>query len=225
MASISFSEDRLKLLEEFVKCTDATSIPANLAVILDHIALSGVTCYPWEGIRALLMFAMQRNVRLFHSQAQDMDVKVVDERLDRIGAALSSTHEAPFTLQRLCEIILNPSKYYSKTGKLFNAIEKLVRVQISCRPLEPAEYNHTVNVGLDLAREAQRYREEDEERRAKIEASKEEENQMMREDGGDSEADVNDALLAAADGSGEPMEAVDEGEAPMDVEEHAMDVE
>eukprot|EP00562_Extubocellulus_spinifer_P026708 CAMPEP_0178635232 /NCGR_PEP_ID=MMETSP0698-20121128/13054_1 /TAXON_ID=265572 /ORGANISM="Extubocellulus spinifer, Strain CCMP396" /LENGTH=1107 /DNA_ID=CAMNT_0020274953 /DNA_START=373 /DNA_END=3696 /DNA_ORIENTATION=+ len=36
--------------------------------------------------------------------------------------------EPPFTIQRICEILLSPTKYYSQTHKLCNALEKLLLI-------------------------------------------------------------------------------------------------
>jgi len=38
------------------------------------------------------------------------------------------THEPPFTLQRLCELLLDPGKHYSAAPKLAHALDKLLCV-------------------------------------------------------------------------------------------------
>lgn len=52
-----------------------------------------------------------------------------DAVLARLLALLDEFSEAPFTAQRLCELLLHPRKIYStSTRKLMNALEKLLTV-------------------------------------------------------------------------------------------------
>ena len=45
-----------------------------------------------------------------------------------LADALASFDEAPFTVQRLCELLLAPTAYYAKPDKLTRAVEKLLNV-------------------------------------------------------------------------------------------------
>lgn len=51
-----------------------------------------------------------------------------DEMIDRIMQAARSLDGIPFTIQRLCELIMNPRKHYRRSDKLFRAIEKNILV-------------------------------------------------------------------------------------------------
>jgi hypothetical protein len=50
-----------------------------------------------------------------------------DAALSRADA-LASFDEAPFTVQRLCELLLAPTAYYARPDKLTRAVEKLLNV-------------------------------------------------------------------------------------------------
>lgn len=218
-----YSEERLKLLEQFTESTE-TTVPPPLVEIIHHISQFGVTCYPWPGVRHILYCLLRESVFGFHKSSGDSHDEEVQQRCARINTSLLVMPEPPFTLQRTCEIVLSPEKYYSQTPKLLNALEKLVRVQVPTPTLEPAEYNQTVLAGLENAQEAQEFRREDEERRQRIEAQRQEEAggvTMMttapedEEAMGEGEERMNDALLAAADEAGSEMEVAEES---MDVE-------
>jgi serine/threonine-protein phosphatase 4 regulatory subunit 2 len=51
-----------------------------------------------------------------------------EEELEIILVYLQSFKAAPFTLQRVCELLLGPEKYYRSTKKLLFAVEKLVNI-------------------------------------------------------------------------------------------------
>jgi len=52
----------------------------------------------------------------------------VEKRSQRFLVALESFDEAPFTVQRLCELILSPEKVYSTYFKYISALEKMVNI-------------------------------------------------------------------------------------------------
>lgn len=247
MDEYAFSDEKLKLLHDFAARAgpstgdlgDAAAPPDSLLPLLAHIARFGVTCYPWEGIRVLLGQTFAASVVAFFEAHGGASTEEVQQRYARIRTSLDSMPMPPFTLQRLCEIVLEPRKHYSQTTKLLNAIEKLVRVQLPMSTLSAAEYNQCVLEGLETEQEAEEFRREDEERRQKIEAAAAEAAREQAQEAdaegsgalgggegtdmdvarGESESSENDALLAAADRKKSKQPPNEEAEvASMDVE-------
>jgi PPP4R2 len=62
---------------------------------------------------------------------QPVDVQWYIDALDSFG------QHPPFTVQRLCELLLNPQQHYVRKHKLCHALEKLLMVT-SCQPAGPA---------------------------------------------------------------------------------------
>ena len=60
-----------------------------------------------------------------------MDLKgkeTVSDHVKSLTESLSVFSEAPFTLQRLCEILINAEAHYKSTHKLVYALKKLLSV-------------------------------------------------------------------------------------------------
>ena len=59
----------------------------------------------------------------------------------QILESIESFSSAPFTIQRICEMITNPNKHYKRTDKFMRAIEKNVRVVSTIEPHEFRYFN------------------------------------------------------------------------------------
>ncbi len=57
-----------------------------------------------------------------------------EELKSQILEAIDAFPSAPFTIQRLCELITNPSKHYKKTDKFMRGIEKNILVVSTVEP-------------------------------------------------------------------------------------------
>ncbi|XP_022710591.1 serine/threonine-protein phosphatase 4 regulatory subunit 2-A-like [Varroa jacobsoni] len=60
---------------------------------------------------------------------------------EKILEALEYFTQAPFTIQRLCEVMVEPKKYYKRIDKLMRAIEKNLLVTTTVDPRRPASPN------------------------------------------------------------------------------------
>eukprot|EP01094_Clydonella_sp_ATCC50884_P028044 TRINITY_DN8304_c0_g1_i1.p1 TRINITY_DN8304_c0_g1~~TRINITY_DN8304_c0_g1_i1.p1 ORF type:complete len:249 (+),score=96.15 TRINITY_DN8304_c0_g1_i1:176-922(+) len=236
MDEYAFSEETQILLKDYVSASvsggssiDAaarSAPPDSLVSLVRHVARFGVTCYPWDSMRVLVANTLAVNLSAF-AEKHSSSLPEVQQRYARIRTSLECMPHPPFTIQRICEIVLCPEKYYKHATKLLNALEKLARVQLPLCTMSPAEYNQCVLEGLEKEQEAQAYKREDEERRRKIEAAaaaeaspeaeeRQEQKEEEQEDGmevgvRESESEENDALLAAVDGK---MVAREEEDAP-----------
>ncbi len=64
----------------------------------------------------------------YHAAVQDLP-EPYDDVLKRLLALLMDFPNAPFTVQRLCELLVDPHRIYaSSTRKLTSALEKLLTV-------------------------------------------------------------------------------------------------
>jgi hypothetical protein len=72
---------------------------------------------------------------------------------DRLLKRLDDFSAPPFTIQRLCELLLGTSPYAAEPRKYVFAVEKLVYVSSTIPVLAPADYDSTV-VALDKAMRA-----------------------------------------------------------------------
>jgi len=57
-----------------------------------------------------------------------------DELKGEILEAIDGFPSAPFTIQRLCELVTNPSKHYKRTDKFMRGIEKNILVVSTIEP-------------------------------------------------------------------------------------------
>ncbi len=104
---------------------------------LSQTACTGVVRYPWKLLRPLVWHTLETRLREFEAaEAVDIgparpllpDASSVDELLHRLSALLDGFSAPPWTMQRLCELLLEPRKQYSRLHKLTLALERLLLV-------------------------------------------------------------------------------------------------
>ncbi|KAL6065444.1 protein phosphatase 4, regulatory subunit 2, variant 2 [Balamuthia mandrillaris] len=66
-----------------------------------------------------------------------------EQRKTQLVSSLNSFLGPPFTLQRLCELLVE-EKPYTNTTKYMNALEKMFAVSGTMPTLSPAEYNRAI---------------------------------------------------------------------------------
>jgi len=123
-----------KILEEFVNMEVKTITPELLRV-LEQIAKTGITCYSWPLTKTLLAHRLSQIFTEFR-----IEDKTFQARCQAFFSALDTFQSPPFTVQRLCELVLRPQMYKSPEKYLF-AIEKLVAVTSTIPQLSPNEFN------------------------------------------------------------------------------------
>ena len=123
---------------------------AQQDAVLQEIAASGESKYEWAALKPLLASKVEQACREYYETSQDIDESkngdTFDAVLKRTLSLLDAFPNAPFTLQRLCELLLDPRKpYRTSTRKLMSAIEKLLSVSstvpvMSALPAKPGSY-------------------------------------------------------------------------------------
>ncbi len=98
--------------------------------------------FPWNKLQPLLRRKLDLVMDEFNEKCptdhlvQLPNVKPFDfeELKSQILEAIDAFPSAPFTIQRLCELITNPSKHYKKTDKFMRGIEKNILVVSTVEP-------------------------------------------------------------------------------------------
>jgi len=103
----------------------------SLIRLVEEMRSEGYPRFEWDLLKPLLSSMLTQRLEDFRAEFPD---KVADDRNQfemnskRLVAALDMFEGAPFTLQRLCELILSPKTYYKSTTKLVFGLEKLLSV-------------------------------------------------------------------------------------------------
>ncbi|CAF1000798.1 unnamed protein product [Didymodactylos carnosus] len=147
----------LHSLDEFIKLSDhAKTITSELEKFLNHIAKTGFIIFPWSKVKILFIFKLNQVLDEFNSE-NDMDKLPLHPNLDNatfrelkhdIIERLNSFVNAPFTIQRLCEMITYPRRHYQRTDKFLRGLTKCVMVVTTVDP--DGNKIHTENTNSTL---------------------------------------------------------------------------
>lgn len=131
-------------LEHFVSQPPSERhLTAELRGVLAETALTGILRYPWHLLKPLIATQIKQLLQDFHA-AEEVDVgpmkplpfgETLEGCYEVLTGHLDKLAHAPFTIQRLCELVLEPQKQYSRLDKVVVAIEKLLLV-ISTVPVD-----------------------------------------------------------------------------------------
>eukprot|EP00727_Mastigamoeba_balamuthi_P002859 m51a1_g12570 hypothetical protein (242) ;mRNA; f:131-1467 len=154
---VEYSPDNMRALEEFRKADAASrAMTPQLEAVLVNIAKTGQSCYPWELIQPLLVHRCDEAMRKMQEargwKGVDPDDTYQRHR-EEFLASLRAFPAAPFTLQRLCELVTTPSPFARTRSYLF-ALEKMVSVCTTQEHLTPdavAQYNRALEAAAAAA--------------------------------------------------------------------------
>ncbi|XP_018496650.1 serine/threonine-protein phosphatase 4 regulatory subunit 2 [Galendromus occidentalis] len=138
-------EDVLQALNEFDVKSDIP-IPSLLEEYLHFVASTGDTVFPWTIIKVLMRRKIEQVLCDFLITSSPDSVPTspnVDSfkyalMKEKILEALEYFNQAPFTIQRLCEVMVDPKRYYKRIDKLMRAIEKNLLVTTTTEPRRPS---------------------------------------------------------------------------------------
>lgn len=148
-------EEILHSLEEFSKLRPK-DIPRELEDYLCFVAKTGDPVYQWSSIKSLFREKLVNVITEFYESCPSVDIppcpnvelfnyeamkSFILEKLDTFSAA-------PFTVQRLCELLTTPRKEYNRIDKFMRAIEKNILVVSTTEPRGRRERDGVVN-GLE----------------------------------------------------------------------------
>ncbi|XP_024538038.1 serine/threonine-protein phosphatase 4 regulatory subunit 2 [Selaginella moellendorffii] len=151
----------------------------ELRRIVSMSAKSGKYWHDWHHLRQLLQFRLNQVVKRLYldtassapptsNEANGADgEKAVYSVLKKLAAQLASFEDAaPFTLQRICELLLEPDQIYSTIDKFELAFEKLLLVTSTLDPVPPDSYPAGLATAPSLDADAKNGGEQNEEHSA-----------------------------------------------------------
>jgi len=116
-----------RLLNEFAASDSRDTAP--LLKLITQTARDGHLRYPWPAFRKLLLAHLHQVISEYvaaSGKPADVDGETFDQRLQRAVVLMNEFEGPPFTLQRLCELLSEPKRFYRNTSKYFQAVSKLV---------------------------------------------------------------------------------------------------
>lgn len=123
-------------------------ITPALESILEEIVHDGVPYYSWSILKQLLIDKMVSVIDTFNSQFGNAGG--VEERKEALVSSLRGFEAAPFTLQRLCEVLVEPTQYQA-THKLLNGLEKILSVSSTIPRKERPQSNGTLTSTIEAS--------------------------------------------------------------------------
>ncbi|KAK9721441.1 PPP4R2 [Popillia japonica] len=142
-------EEILHSLEEFSKLKPK-DIPRELEDYLCFVAKTGDPVYQWSAVKGLFREKLINVITEFYESCPNVEIppcanvemfnyesmkNFILEKLDTFAAA-------PFTVQRICELLTTPRKEYTRIDKYMRALEKNILVVSTT---EPANRRNTEN--------------------------------------------------------------------------------
>lgn len=134
-------EEVLMELNTFVNSLSADStISPVLEDYLLFIAKTGTTLFPWAKIKPLFKVKLERVIDDFSQSPDDfpevpnVDRFSFDACKEKVFQQLECFTGIPFTVQRLCELLVAPRKHYKRTDKFMRALEKNMLVVSTVEP-------------------------------------------------------------------------------------------
>ncbi|XP_075976942.1 protein phosphatase 4 regulatory subunit 2-related protein [Anticarsia gemmatalis] len=140
------AEEIFHFLEEFSKRKPKT-IPQELNEYLAYVARTGDPVYQWSLVRPLFKEKLVSVITDFYETSPGIDIPPYpnvdpfnyDSMKNALLERLDSFASAPFTVQRICELLTYPRKQYNRVDKFMRAVEKNILV-VSTR--EPGIQRH-----------------------------------------------------------------------------------
>ncbi|KOC62257.1 Serine/threonine-protein phosphatase 4 regulatory subunit 2 [Habropoda laboriosa] len=134
-------EEVLQALDEFQKMRPS-EIPRELEDYLCWVAKTGDPVYQWPLIKTLFREKLTRVMTDFYESCPTLELAPCpnvehfnyDTMKSNLLERLESFANAPFTVQRICELLTAPRKEYNRVDKFMRAIEKNILVVSTREP-------------------------------------------------------------------------------------------
>lgn len=115
------AEEVLQMLERYDKFKPK-DIPGELEEYLMHVAKTGDTVFSWSKVRSLFIQKLSRVMEEFYESTQNIEMPQYpnvdpfnyDVLRESLVGHLYGFPSAPFTIQRLCELLTEPRRTYNR---------------------------------------------------------------------------------------------------------------
>ncbi|EQC42221.1 hypothetical protein SDRG_01059 [Saprolegnia diclina VS20] len=97
----------------------------QLGAVVDQMRSTGQLRHDWALVRTLLVYKLRSALAQYSTFSIP---KEVEDQKALVLTKMETQERAPFTLQRLTEVLLAPLTYYKQLHKFLNAVEKLLFV-------------------------------------------------------------------------------------------------
>ncbi|KAH9496310.1 hypothetical protein Btru_010572 [Bulinus truncatus] len=154
-------EDYLDAITAYSK-NPTPEIPPILEQYLNGVAKNGETLFHWPLLKPLIVGKMEQVIAELRKGLSSENIptrpNVENVQFDvmhkRIMESLQKFNGAPFTIQRLCELLIDPKQHYKRSDKFMRGLEKNVLVVSTVDPygrkvVSESGNKHLVN-GMDL---------------------------------------------------------------------------
>ncbi|KAK5924032.1 hypothetical protein CgunFtcFv8_000946 [Champsocephalus gunnari] len=142
----------LEAFQEFEKKGKNETCP-ELEQFLGHVAKTGQPMISWSQFKTYFVFKLEKVMDDFHASTPEhraphnpnVDYVPFEEMKMRILKIVDGYHGIPFTIQRLCELLMDPKRNYTGTHKFLMGLEKNVMVVSSMYPASEKNGASSVN--------------------------------------------------------------------------------
>ncbi|GAB6021196.1 Serine/threonine-protein phosphatase 4 regulatory subunit 2 [Chamberlinius hualienensis] len=118
-------------------------VPVILEEYLNFIAKTGDIVFPWQKLKPLFKCKLDRVIRKFKEDypvddmpySQNVEKFSFEDMHSKLLNTLEEFSGAPFTIQRLCELVVHPDKHYKRVDKFLRALEKDLLVVSTIEPV------------------------------------------------------------------------------------------
>jgi len=144
-------------LDAFLKSEKKQEL-GDLLQVLGNAAAMGTSSVQWPSLKKLISVQLENVMDEFiatSAKPPPIDGETYETRFKRVQTLLNNFPRAPFTLQRICELLVQPKRFYKNANKYFLAFSKLVcgisgrEIQVEEDPLFPNPF-----FPMDLSEEA-----------------------------------------------------------------------
>lgn len=128
----------LEAFQDFEKKGKKETCP-ELEQFLCHVAKTGQPTISWSQFKTYFVFKLEKVMDDFHASTPEhrvlhnpnVEFVPFEEMKTRILKIVDGYNGIPFTIQRLCELLTDPKRNYTRTDKFLMGLEKNVMV-VSC---------------------------------------------------------------------------------------------
>nr|CAB3265113.1 serine/threonine-protein phosphatase 4 regulatory subunit 2-A [Phallusia mammillata] len=135
-------------------------LPEQLELFLKHVAKTGDIVFSWEKVQQIFIHKLKLVLNEFYQSSPYKGSKVnpnlendkFEDMRERVVQLAADFDCPPFTFQRLCELVTDPKRNYTKCEKFIRAMEKNLMVVSpwSYSSRRTSESSEQVNGGFDI---------------------------------------------------------------------------